>query len=57
MSKDMKVSILGFGMMGTVRAVAYEAVSRYYPSCPIKPVLYQAFTLEAEAANAKASGW
>ncbi len=55
--KEMKVSILGFGMMGTVRAVAYEAVPRYYPSCPIKPVLYQAFTLESEAEKAKASGW
>jgi len=57
MSKELKVSILGFGMMGTVRAVAYEAVSRYYPSCPIKPVLHQAFTLPQEAEKAKESGW
>ena len=57
MSKDMKASILGFGMTGAVRAVAYEAVSRYYPSSPIKPVLHQAFTLEREVEKAKAFGW
>lgn len=57
MAKTLNVSILGFGMMGTVRAVAYEAVSRYYTTCPIKPVLYQAFTLPVEAEKAKESGW
>lgn len=57
MAKDLKVSILGYGMMGTVRAVAYEAVSRYYTNAPIKPVLYQAFTLPQEADAANASGW
>ncbi|MCF0233417.1 MAG: Gfo/Idh/MocA family oxidoreductase [Thermoguttaceae bacterium] len=55
--KEMKVSILGFGMMGVVRAVAYEAVPRYYTNSPIKPVLNEAFCLEAEAAAASASGW
>lgn len=57
MAKTLNVSILGYGMMGTVRAVAYEAVSRYYPSSPVKPVLYQAFTLPSEAEAAKESGW
>lgn len=57
MAKTLNVSILGYGMMGTVRAVAYEAVSRYYTNTPIKPVLYQAFTLPVEAAAAKESGW
>lgn len=57
MAKTLNVSILGYGMMGTVRAVAYEAVSRYYTDCPIKPVLYQAFTLPVEAEAAKESGW
>jgi len=53
----MKISILGFGAKGIARTLAYESVSRYYPSCPIKPVLYQAFALSADADKAKASGW
>ncbi|MGI6402246.1 MAG: Gfo/Idh/MocA family protein [Thermoguttaceae bacterium] len=57
MAKTLNVSILGYGMMGTVRAVAYEAISRYYTDAPIKPVLYQAFTLPVEAEAAKESGW
>ncbi len=55
--KETKVSILGFGRANTARTVAYEAVPRYYPSCPIKPVLYQAFTLESDMEKAKAFGW
>ena len=39
----MKVTIAGFGMMGCVRAVAYEAVQRYFPRvCPEKYELYEA---------------
>ncbi len=58
MAEALSVSILGYGMMGTVRAVAYEAVSRYYPSTPIKPVLYGAYTYtDGEFAAAKEVGW
>ena len=58
MAKTLNVSILGYGMMGTVRAVAYEAVARYYPSCPIKPVLYGAYTYtDGEFAAANEVGW
>lgn len=56
--RELPVTILGFGMMGTARAVAYEAVMRYYGNTPIKPVLYQAYTYtDAEAAGAAATGW
>ena len=58
MSKTCKVSILGYGMMGTVRSVAYEAVTRYYPNCPIKPVLHGAYTYtDGEFAAANEVGW
>ncbi len=55
--KKLNVSIAGFGFMGGCRSVVYEAVTRYFPSCPVKPVLHQAFTLPHEAEKATASGW
>lgn len=58
MTKECNVSILGYGMMGLVRAVAYEAVMRYYPNCPVKPVLNEAYCYtDGEAEAATASGW
>ncbi len=55
--KEMKVSILGFGMMGVIRGLAYRGVSGYYKNTPIQPVLGDAYCLEAEAAGAKGHGW
>lgn len=56
--REMPVTILGYGMMGTARAVAYEAVLRYCGNTPIKPVLYQAYTYtDKEAEGATATGW
>lgn len=55
--KDMKVSILGFGMMGVVREVAYRAVTRYFNDSPINPVPFQAFCLEAEKAAVARTAW
>ena len=58
MTKDCKVSIIGWGMVERVQAVAYKAVQRYFPrECPKKYELYEAavpFGLEKEAVEA---GW
>ena len=57
MIKDCKVSLLGYGMTGWIRAVAYEAVARYFPSCPVKPVLNEVYCAsDGEAQAAAASG-
>lgn len=55
--QELPVTILGFGAMGRARAAAYENVTKYYPNCPIKPTMAQAFVLPNEADAAKAAGW
>lgn len=55
--RELPVTILGFGMMGRARSVAYDSVTRIFPDSPIKPVPYQAFVLPHEADGAKALGW
>ena len=54
----MKVTIAGFGMMGCVRAVAYEAVQRYFPRvCPEKYELYEASVQPGQEEGANDAGW
>ena len=54
----MKVTIAGFGMMGCVRAVAYEAVQRYFPRvCPEKYELYEAAVQPGQEESANEAGW
>ncbi|MDO5309886.1 MAG: Gfo/Idh/MocA family oxidoreductase [Planctomycetia bacterium] len=54
---QLPVTILGFGMMGRARAVAYENITRYFKDSPYQPTLCQAFVLPNEADAAAKVGW
>ena len=55
--EKIPVSILGFGMMGRARSVAYESVPRYFEDAPFEPTLRQAFVLPNEVDAATQAGW
>ena len=57
MTKEYKVAVLGYGTRGRIHADAYKAVMRYFPSCPVKPVLNEVYCAsDGEAEAAAASG-
>ena len=55
--RDMPVTVLGFGMMGRSRNVAYADVTKYYGDSPINPYIAQGFVLPNEADAARKLGW
>ena len=36
---NLNVSVLGYGMMGVIRSLAYRGVVGYFKNAPIQPVL------------------
>ena len=55
---NLNVSVLGYGMMGVIRSLAYRGVVGYFKNAPIQPVLgYASCWNDGEKAMAERDGW